>query len=120
MMASTNQDLKFQPQHRLALEKLLRPARNKCKQLCAALHLPYDSDGAGTKMDALYMIVIEAIINKGVSKRQLVAALRSQPVGHGNLAQEFENDESIKNNEDGKTIIIITSRVGLPPSCCTL
>ena len=99
---ASKQDLTFRSQHRLALSKLLRPAREKCRQLCSALHLPYSSGGAGTKTEDLYLIVIETIIKKGISKCQLADALRLDSVGYGNLAEEFEADESIKDNEDGK------------------
>ena len=98
----SKQHLTFRSQHRPALAKLLRPARDKCKQLCRALHLPYSSGDAGTKTEDLYLIVIETIIKKGVSKCQLADALRSDSVGYGNLAEEFEANASIKDNKDGK------------------
>ena len=99
---ASKQDLIFRLSHRLALSKLLRPAQDKCRKLCSALRLPYSSGGARTNMQDLYLIVIEEIIKKGVSKRQLTDALRSESIGYGNLAQEFEADKTIKDNEYGK------------------
>ena len=121
-MAGTAQDLIFQLQHQHALADLLQLAREKCKELCSILNLPYSSGGAGTRMEVLYMTVIEKIIEKGVPKRQLVATLKSERVGHGNLAQEFEDNEKIKDNKDGK--IINDYKWGgwlcSPPIYCTL
>ena len=91
-------DFKFRRQHRRELIKLLEPAKPKCKQLCIVLELSYKQESRPTNED-LYMIVIDRIISKGVSKQQLIDALDS--IGHGGLAEDFENETSIQDNEKG-------------------
>lgn len=103
-----NPTFTFKEKHRISLKTLLWPAQTKCNYIYIALGFdPTDLDGnAGpsNQLEDLYMTVIENIINKGVSKQQLVAALRSDPVGHGQLADKLENDEGIKDGVNGKSM----------------
>lgn len=99
-------EFKFQRQHRSKLAELLKPAESKCRQLCIALKLPYKRR-TGDAKEELYITVIDKIISKGVSKQELIGALRSSAIGHGNLADEFDKKKSIHDNKHGIKLLVM-------------
>lgn len=98
----TNQGVTFKPEHRPLLEELLKSdAEGRCRQLCTALDLPY-SPGGGTLTADLYFAVIEKILENGVSKQELIAALNA--VGHKNLAEDLNKEPNIQDDKKGDII----------------
>ena len=103
-MADSN--IVLSKEHRTVLQDLLWPARAEYKNIYIALGFdPADLDGGdrGTSVHDLYVSVIGAIIRNCVTKQQLVDALKSQTIGHGQLAHKLEQDQNIKDGKNGKT-----------------
>lgn len=103
-MAASDSTFVFKREHRRMLKDLLWPARAQYKNIYIALGFdPSELHGSGgSQISDLYMNVVEAIISKGVTKQQLVNALKSPTVGHGRLAIDLEENESIKDGANGK------------------
>ena len=94
-------DLVFTAEHLAALEVLLWPIRAQYMNIYIALGFDTnDLPTAASQVRAMFTEVVTAIVNKGITKQELVAALRSKPVSHGKLAQNLIDDTSI---EDGIT-----------------
>ena len=103
-MAASDSTFVFKREHRRMLKDLLWPARAQYKNIYIALGFDPSElhESSGSQISDLYMNVVEAIISKGVTKQQLVDALKSPTVGHGRLAIDLEENESIKDGANGK------------------
>ena len=103
-MAESNTTFVFKREHRKALKDLLWPARSAYQYIYIVLGFDPTElhvGPSGTSISDLYMNVVEAIINQGVSKQQLVDALKSPTVSHGRLALDLEENKNIKDGENG-------------------
>ena len=103
-MAESDSTFMFKKEHRRTLNELLWPARAQYMNIYIALGFdPSELHASGgSQISDLYMDVVEAIISKGVNKQELVDALKSPTVGHGQLALNLEKNESIKDGANDK------------------
>ena len=111
-MAESDTTFVFKRKHRKALKDLLWPARTAYQYIYITLGFDpteLHTGPSGTSISDLYMNVVEAIINQGVSKQQLVDALKSPIVSHGRLALDLEENKNIKNGENGNLSFKIKS-----------
>ena len=98
MMADPN--LVFTAEHLKALKEFLWPAQTQYKNIYIALGFNVsDLQASANQVRDLYTEVITAVVNKGTTKQELVAALRSRPVGYGQLAQKLHDDTNIEDGE---------------------
>ena len=103
-----NLNLILKREHRAALKHLLWPVYvyDQCQCIHTALGFdPYDLYKEFTDEVFKEQSIIrtaEEIIKRGVTKRQLVDALRALNIGNGQLAQELEENESIKDGKPNK------------------
>ena len=102
-----NPNLILNKGHLVALRELLWPARAYYSNIYSALGFNpadlHEPMGYGNNLQTLYSNLMQELIRRGVSKQDLVKALRAQPVGHTILADELKKNESIKNDDYGKT-----------------
>ena len=107
IMAESDTIFVFKSEDRKTLKELLWPARAAYKQIYIALGFDPTELHPGSSQTSsiyeLYMKVVEAIINKGATKQQLIDALKSPTVGHEQLALRLslQKNESISVDEDG-------------------
>ena len=103
-----NLNLILKREHRAALKHLLWPVHvyDQCQRIHTALGFdPYDLYKEFTDEFFKEQSIIrtaEEIIKRGVTKRQLVDALRALNIGNGQLAQELEENESKKDGKPNK------------------
>ena len=103
-----NLNLILKREHHAALKHLLWPVHvyDQCQRIHTALGFdPYDlyKEFTGELFKEQSIIrTAEEIIKRGVTKRQLVDALRAPNIGNGQLAQELEENESIKDGKPNK------------------
>ena len=110
-----DQDLVFTKEDRPALKSLLMPAKAKSKFIYIALdHDPSDLDdatGSDNQVQDLFTDLLIKIINKKTSKTDLVAALKSKPVGHGQLGNNLELDRNIDGGKICLVLLCIINRI---------
>ena len=95
-----DQDLKFTANHIAALRNLLWPVKDQYQNIYLALGFnPDDLMAPEKQVGGLYATMITTVVNKGTTKQQLVTALKSGPVGHGELAEKLKADTSIENGK---------------------
>ena len=85
----------------MALKDLLWPAGGAYQNIYIEFGFDPTELHAGPTISDLYMNVVEAIINKGVAKQQLIDALKSPTISHGRLALDLEENKSVKDGENG-------------------
>ena len=89
-----DKNLILKPEHLSSLKRLLQPSRAQCKHIYAALGY----DPSDLHVEFFRVVILKITTHGKTTKQQLIAALRSQSVGHGELAEILEKEDSI----DGK------------------